>query len=91
MVVQKGDVYWVNLGEPKCSRPARRRPVLIVADDLYNSSNLATINAVTLTGTLRLTDMPGNVRIVKGEAGITRESVANVTAIVTLDKNDLWK
>ena len=60
MVNQRGDVYWVDLGEPKGSRRAKRRPVLIVSDDLYNSSKLVTVVAVTLTGTLRLGDMPGN-------------------------------
>jgi mRNA interferase MazF len=63
--------------------------VLIVSDDLYNASNLATVIAVDVTGTLRLGDLPGNVRIAKGEAGMTRASVANVTALVTLDKTDL--
>jgi mRNA interferase MazF len=82
-------VYWVDLGEPKGSRPAKRRPVLIVSDDLYNSSKLATVVAATLTGTLRLGDMPGNVHIAKGDAGMPRESVANVTALVTLDKTEL--
>jgi len=52
---------------------------------------LATVVAVTLTRTLRLGDMPGNVRIAKGEAGMTRESVANVTALVTLDKSELGR
>jgi mRNA interferase MazF len=91
VVIQRGDVYWVDLGEPRGSRPAKRRPVLIVSDDLYNSSNLSTIVAVVLTGTLRLGDMPGNVHIVKGEAGVTRASVANVTALVTLDKTELGR
>ena len=62
------------LGEPEGSRPAKRRPVFIISDDFYNSSRLATIVAVTLTTTLGLGDMPGNVRIAKGEAGMTRES-----------------
>jgi mRNA interferase MazF len=91
VVIQRGDVYWVDLGEPKGSRPAKRRPVLIVSDDLYNSSRLATVVAVTLTGTLRLGDMPGNVHVAKGEAGMTRESVVNVTALVTLDKTELGR
>ena len=91
MVIQRGEVYWVDLGNPKGSRPAKRRPVLIVSDDFYNSSRLATIVAVTLTTTLRLGDLPGNVRVAKGEAGMTRESVANVTALVTLDKSELGR
>ena len=91
MVIQRGDVYWVDLGEPRGSRPAKRRPVLIVSDDIYNSSKLATVVAVTLTGTIRLGDMPGNVHIAKGEAGMSRESVVNVTALVTLDKTELGR
>ena len=91
MVIQRGDVYWVDLGDPQGSRPAKRRPVLIVSDDLYNSSKLATVVAVILTGTLRLGDMPGNVHIAKGEGGMTRASVANVTALVTLDKSELGR
>ncbi len=91
MVIQRGEVYWVDLGEPQGSRPAKRRPVLIVSDDLYNSSKLATVVAVILTGTLRLGDMPGNVHIAEGEAGMTRASVANVTALVTLDKSELGR
>ena len=90
-MIQRGDVYWVDLGEPQGARPAKRRPVLIVSDDLYNSSKLATIVALTITGTLRLGDMPGNVRIAKGEAGMTRASVANVTALVALDKSELGR
>jgi len=91
VVIQRGEVYWVDLGEPKGSRPAKRRPVLIVSDDFYNSSRLATIVAVYPYQTLRLGDMPGNVRVAKGEAGMTRESVANVTALVTLDKSELGR
>jgi len=75
VVIQRGEVYWVDLGDPRVPT-AKRRPVLIVSDDFYNSSRLATIVAVTLTTTLRLGDMPGNVRVAKGEAGMTRESVA---------------
>jgi mRNA interferase MazF len=91
VVIQRGEVYWVDLGEPEGSRPAKRRPVLIVSDDLYNSSRLNTVVAIVVTGTLRLAGMPGNVRIAKGEAGMTRASVANVTALVTLDKTELGR
>jgi len=63
--------------------------VVIVSDDLYNASRLSTVVAVAVTGTLRLADLPGNVLIPKGEAGLTRASVANVTSLLTLDKAEL--
>jgi mRNA interferase MazF len=91
VVIQRGDVYWVDLGEPQGSRPALRRPVLIVSDDLYNSSNIATVIAVVLTGNLALADMPGNVYVPDGDAGLPRPSVVNVTSLLTLGKDELGK
>jgi len=91
VVIQRGDVYLVDLGEPQGSRPALRRPVLIVSDDLYNSSNIATVIAVVLTGNLTLADMPGNVCVPDGNAGLPRPSVVNVTSLLTLGKDELGK
>jgi mRNA interferase MazF len=61
-VIQRRDVNWGDVGEPDGSRPSKRRPVLIVSDDLYNSSTLATVAVVTLTSTFRLGDLPGTSR-----------------------------
>lgn len=91
MVVARGDVYWVDLGEPEGSRPAGPRPVLVVSDDLLNSSQLATVIAAVVTGIMALASRPGNVQIPRGDAGLTRDSVVNVTSLVTLHKTELGK
>jgi mRNA interferase MazF len=89
VVIERGEVYWVDLGEPEGSRPAFSRPVVVVSDDLFNSSQLATVIAVAIAGSMSLADRPGNVRIPMGEAGLSRDSVVNVTSLVTLNKTDL--
>lgn len=87
-MIQRGQIYWVDLGEPSGSRPARQHPVLIVQADPYNVSRLATLIAVILTRNLRLAAMPGNVLLPKEAAGLPADSVVNVTAMVTLNKAD---
>ncbi len=91
MVITRGSVYWADLGDAIGSRPAKRRPVLIVSSDLYNRSKLATVVGVVITTNTDLAAMPGNVFLPLGVSGLTRDSVVNVTAVVTLNKADLSK
>jgi mRNA interferase MazF len=88
-VIQRGSIYWVDLGPPASSRPAKRRPVLVVQSDPYNTSRLATVLAVVITSNTDLAAMPGNVFLPSVASGLPRDSVVNVTALVTLDKTDL--
>lgn len=90
-MIWRGEVYWVDPGEPEGSRPAKERPVLVISDDLFNSSQLATLIAVVVTSNASLASRPGNVHVPKGDAGLDRDSVINVTALVTLNKSDLGK
>ena len=80
---------WADLGEPKGSKPAKRRPVLIIQADSYNASKLNTILAAVITSNTALAAMPGNVFIPSIASGLPKDSVLNVTALVTLDKADL--
>lgn len=89
MVIVRGGIYWADLGPPVRSRPAKHRPVLVVSADSYNSSGLATVVAAAITSNTRLAAMPGNVFLPAATTGLPRDSVANVTALVTLDKSDL--
>jgi mRNA interferase MazF len=89
VVIGRGDVFWVDLGEQDGSRPARRRPVLVVQDDAFNSSRLATAIVAVLTSNLALAAMPGNVLLPAHATGLPRDSVVNVTALVTVDKREL--
>ena len=88
-MIARGVVYWADLGSPVGSRPAKRRPVLVIQADSYNESRLATVLVVVLTSNTALAAMPGNVFLPAAATGLPRDSVANVTAVVTLNKSDL--
>lgn len=85
----QGEVWWADLGEPAGSAPAFRRPVLVVQGNALNRSRLATVVCVPLTSNLKWTDAPGNVLLSSHLVGLSKDSVANVSQIVTLDKNTL--
>jgi|SRR5664280_2319904 len=89
MVIERGAVYWADLGAPAGSRPATRRPVLVISAETYNNSRLATVVAVVLTSKTDLATMPGNVFLPPAVTGLPKDSVVNVTAVVTLNKTDL--
>ena len=88
-MIERGAIYWADLGAPAGSRPAKRRPVLIVSADSYNSSRLATLVAAVITSNTSLATMPGNVFLPAAATGLPRDSVVNVTALITLSKADL--
>jgi len=88
-VIQRGDVCWADLGEPRGSRPAKRRPVLVIQSDPYNASRLNTTLAAVITSNTGLAAMPGNVFIPAVASGLPKDSVVNITALATLDKKDL--
>ena len=87
MVVERGQIWWAELGEPRGSEPGYRRPVLIVQSDAFNRSRLRTTIVVVLTSNLRLVEAPGNVLIPAKTSGLSRDSVANVSQIITIDRD----
>lgn len=89
MVARRGAIYWADLGAPRGSKPAKRRPVLVIQADPYNASRLATTLAALITSNTRLAGAPGNVFLPATASGLPRDSVVNVAALVTLDKSDL--
>ncbi len=88
-MIHRGSICWAGLGEARGSRPARRRPVLVIQADPYNASRLNTILAAVITTNTSLAAMPGNVFLPATASGLPRDSVVNVTALVTLDKPGL--
>lgn len=88
-MIERGGIHWVDLGKPRGSRPAERRPVLVVQADAYNASRLGTVVAAVVTSKTSLASLPGNVFLAASATGLPKDSVVNVTAIVTLDKSDL--
>jgi mRNA interferase MazF len=86
VVIAQGDVWWADLPDPAGSGPGFRRPVVVVQGDAVNRSRIATVGCVPLTSNLRWADAPGNVALTARVTGLSKESVANVSQIVTLDK-----
>lgn len=89
-MISRAGLYWADLGAPSGSRPAKRRPVLIIQSDPYNASRLATVLVAVITSSTAMAAMPGNVFLPAVATGLPRDSVVNITALVTLDKTDLW-
>ena len=87
MVIGRGEIWWADLLEPAGSAPGHRRPVLVVQSDTFNRSRLATVTVVALTGNVRLVDAPGNVLIPAHASGLPRDSVANVTQVLTINRD----
>ncbi len=89
MVIERGEIWWADLGEPNGSEPGYRRPVVIVQSDAFNRSRLRTVIAVVLMTNLRLVEAPGNVLIPAKASGLPRDSVANVSQVITVDRDFL--
>lgn len=88
-MIQRGEVWWASLPEPAGSVPGYRRPVLVIQADAYNRSLMATVVVASITTNLRLAGAPGNVALTKRQAGLPRDSVVNVSQILTLDRSFL--
>lgn len=86
MVVTQGEVWWADLGDPTGSEPGFRRPVVVVQGDAFNRSTLRTVVCVSVTSNLRWADAPGNVLLTARATGLPRDSVANASQLVTLDR-----
>ena len=89
MVIEQGEIYWINLGEPRGSEPGFRHPHIVVQNNIFNSSKIKTIVMCSLTSNLKRGLSPGNVVLKKGEANLPKKSVVNITQIYTVNKNDL--
>ena len=86
MVIAQGHVYWADLPEPTGSGPGFRRPVLVVQGDALNRSRIRTVVCIPLTSNLRLVEAPGNVLLPARATGLPKDSVANASQIITLDR-----
>ena len=85
-MIRQGEIYWLHFGPAEGSAPAGRRPALVVQHDRFNRSAISTTVVAAVTSNLRLGLMPGNVRLRRGEAGLPRASVVNVSQIRTIDQ-----
>jgi mRNA interferase MazF len=89
VVIRRGQIRWADLGDPQVSEPGYRRPVLVIQSDAFNRSRIATVLVVTLTSNLDLARAPGNVLLPRRATNLPKDSVANVSQVLTLDRTDL--
>jgi mRNA interferase MazF len=89
VVIQQGDVYWLDVGEPVGSAPGYRRPHVVIQNNLANRTRISTVIVCALTSNLRRAMSPGNVPLAMGEANLPRASVVNVSQVFTVDKSQL--
>ena len=89
MVVARGEIWWADLAEPRGSEPGFRHPILILQADAFNRSRLRTVIGVVVSSNTRLLDAPGKVLPPAEAVGLPRDSVANVTQFVTVDRDYL--
>jgi len=83
--VRRGEIWWASLPEPQGSGPGFRRPVLVIQSNPFNESRIRTVIVAVITSNLRLADAPGNVLLSAGESRLPRDSVINVSQILTID------
>ena len=88
-MIRQGAVYWLHFGPPEGSAPAGRRPAAVVQQDCFNNSEISTVVVAAITRNLRLAGMPGNVRPRRGEGGLPKKSVVNVSQLRTVGRQEL--
>jgi mRNA interferase MazF len=89
-VIARGSIHWMQLGEAHGSAPAKLRPVLVVQSDSFNSSKIGTAIVATITSNTQLAQLPGNVFVPASASGLPKDSVVNLSQLVTADKTDLF-
>ncbi|MEZ5476866.1 MAG: type II toxin-antitoxin system PemK/MazF family toxin [Thiolinea sp.] len=87
--MKRGEIWWASLEKPRGSEPGYKKPVVIISSDAFNQSKIQTVIVAIVTSNLRLTNAPGNISIAKRDSGLSKESVINVSQILTLDKSFL--
>ena len=91
MVIKQGDIFWVDLGPPSGSAPGFMHPHVVIQNNIFNRSKINTVVICALTSNLKRAKAPGNIPLSKGEANLNKNSVVNISQIITVDKSDLIK
>jgi len=89
MEIHQGDLFWVDLGVPRDSEPGYRHPHVVIQNNLFNQSKINTVVVCALTSNLKKAKAPGNVLLLKGEGNLKKDSVVNISQVITVNKSDL--
>jgi mRNA interferase MazF len=87
--IKQGDIYWIDLGIPESSEPGYRHPHIVIQNNVFNISKINTVVVCAMTSNLKRAKAPGNVLLKKGEGNLKKDSVVNISQIITVDKSDL--
>ncbi len=89
--IQRGEVWWADLPEPRRSEPGYRRPVLVIQADSFNRSRIQTAIVASISSNVGLAGAPGNLLLPARSAGLLRDSVVNVSQLLTVDRSFLME
>ncbi len=89
MVIQQGDIYWIELEEPTGSEPGYNHPHIVIQNNVFNQSKISTVIVCVLSSNLKRADVPGNVLLDQGEGNLPKRSVVIVSQLFTVDKAQL--
>lgn len=89
MDIRQGDIYWVDLGIPAGSEPGYKHPHVVIQNNVFNASKINTVVVCALTTNLKRANAPGNILLKRGEGNLKKDSVVNISQIITADKSDL--
>lgn len=89
MSIKQGDIFWVDLGIPGGSEPGYRHPHVVIQNNVFNESKINTVVACAITSNIKRAKAPGNILLKKGEGGLKKDSVVNISQVITVDKSDL--
>jgi mRNA interferase MazF len=89
MVINQGDLFWIEFDEPAGSGPGYKHPHVVIQNNIFNQSRINTTVVCALTSNLRRAEAPGNVLLDPGEGNLPKQSVVNITHIFTVDKTEL--
>ncbi len=87
--MERGEIWWADLGDPRGSEPGYRRPVVVVQSDHFNRSRIGTVVVAAITSKLALANAPGNVKLSRRQSKLPRESAVDVSQLLTLDRRFL--
>ncbi len=90
-MIARGEIWWAELAVPRGAEPGYRRPVLVVQADAFNRSRIGTVVVAAISSNLALGQAPGNVQLPRRQSRLPRESVVNVSQLLTLDRRFLTR
>lgn len=83
MVIKRGEIWWANLSYPVSSEPGYRRPILIIQSNDFNRSRISTIIGLAITSNIKLSQAPGNVFLSRKVSALPKDSVVNISQVIT--------